>query len=281
MRNYGFLGLLLFIPFFMMSGNHNYPRTWDGCIRLMTYNVAYARGNTGHSGFMTAKVDEVGVVIKMLDPDIVALQELDSACAERYYRYLLKDIKEATGKDYQLIYTSVMPYNTGNIGNGILVKSDLTVSRIKVLKVGSEKPITRIDLDRFTFFNAHLHVDCVECRQQSAAVLNSELKYIRRPSFLAGDLNDSHRWGGGAFPLLIDNDWILSSTLEPTIPGNPSTIDYILYHDYNNSGLKLGNSDPVTVLTLPERIINVGEVSDHYPVYLDIKLPDETDLDVV
>lgn len=278
------LKLLLFfmgiIQVNIYSQNDNYPKPTENTIRLMTYNVSYARGNTGNTAFQPAKVNTIGRVIKLLDPDIVSLQELDSACAERYHRYLLKDIKEATGEDYTMIYTPTALYNTGNIGNGVLVKSKYSVLGVKPMTVpGNGRAMTRINLENMVFFSTHWDVSCVECRQQSATLLNAELRFIRKPVFLAGDLNDSHRWRGGAFPILEDNDWELHSTTDPTEPSGTSTIDYILFHDYNNSKINFLGSNPAKMLFLSSGNIDLAGVSDHYPVYLDIEFPVSASLD--
>lgn len=64
-----------------------------GVIRMMTYNVAYCRGFDGYQdGSKTDKqnTERIGKIIKALDPDVVALQELDSGNINK--RFLLEEI---------------------------------------------------------------------------------------------------------------------------------------------------------------------------------------------
>lgn len=258
----------------------NFPKE-EGRIRLLTYNTAYCRGNIGSpNDFNPSKVQALADVIRILDADIVALQELDSACTERYRRYLLEDIKKATGIDYIMIFKSCDNYNNGKVGNGVLVKADYPIKNIRHIELPGDykRFMTRVDLADFTFFATHFDVSNVEGRKQSAIELNNELRYVKRPAFLAGDLNDSHRWRGGAFPILEEGGWQLSSTTAPTLPGDPvSTIDYILFHDYKMSDFVLERSEAVRTLQADNgNTIDVGQISDHYPVFLDIKIPETT-----
>ena len=106
----------------------------------------------------------------------------------------------------------------------------------------------------------------------------NETDFIRKPCFLAGDLNDSHRWGNGgiAFPVLADKFSIVSDTEGNTIPGrtdNGALIDYILFKDYKNSGIKIVETHIVRTLKVNGSVIDLGSISDHYPVYVDIEIP--------
>jgi len=100
---------------------------------------------------------------------------------------------------------------------------------------------------------------------------------MRKPSFLAGDLNDSHRWNGGAFTNCFNDTWDLFSTTEYTIsnPNNKNTIDYILYHAYNGeSQYSVVSTHAVRgMLQIPNEPtqILVEYASDHVPVILDIR----------
>ena len=55
-------------------------------------------------------------------PDVVALQELDSAMSDRRRRDLLKQISEFTGLDYQHFFGGLAPINGGKVGPGLLLK---------------------------------------------------------------------------------------------------------------------------------------------------------------
>ena len=91
-------------------------------------------------------------------------------------------------------------------------------------------------------------------------------------------MNDSHRWGNGgiAFPVLADKFSIVSDTEGNTIPGrtdNGALIDYILFKDYKDSGIKIVETHIVRTLKVNGSVIDLGSISDHYPVYVDIEIP--------
>ncbi len=279
--------------FFLLS---IYLNTWaqyekpEGVIRFMTYNVAYCRGYDGFQNGSKTDIyntQRIGKIIKALHPDVVALQELDSANINN--RYLLEDIKNASGIDYQMVY-GVSDYDAyaGNYGNGILIKKDFPVLGVKRMKLpgtvyGSEPPIKnnsrlllRVMTEKFYFMCTHLDLD-TEQRINSGSIINNELDYMRKPSFLAGDMNDSHRWGGGVFTSSFNETWDLYSTTDYTIslPDNQNTIDYILYHNYKNRNEYSAVSSYAVrgKLDIPGESypIQVEYASDHLPVILDVK----------
>lgn len=75
-----------------------------GTIRLLTYNTHYCKGAADPGTISEENVHNLARIIKALDADIVALQELDSASLHRGGRYLLKDIADATGSEYTPVY---------------------------------------------------------------------------------------------------------------------------------------------------------------------------------
>ena len=273
---------LIFATF--VQAQHEKPA---GAIRFMTYNVSYCRGfDSYQNGSKTNpyNTQRIGKIIKALDPDVVALQELDSGNINK--RFLLDDIRKATGVDYQVIYGASDKADVGNYGVGILIKRNIPVLDIKKKKLpgtvygsnpvikNNDRLLLRIMTENFYFNCTHLDLN-TEQRVNSAAIINNELDYLRKPSFLAGDLNDSHRWNGGAFTEFFNETWDIFSTLEYTIsePENHSTIDYILYYNYNNKNLykSVGSRAVRGMLEIPgESPIQVEYASDHLPVYADV-----------
>jgi len=123
--------------------------------------------------------------------------------------------------------------------------------------------------------STHLDLDDNN-RMQEAAAICTELDYIRKPVFLAGDMNDSHRWKNLAFSVFLEDFQIFSDTEGNTIPGreeNTACIDYILFHDYKNSGIQNIESHIVRTITIDGQTVDLKDISDHYPVYVDIKIP--------
>ena len=228
--------LTFFICLNISLNAQTYPKK-ENVIRLLTYNTHYCKGGSDPGSIDDYNTRRLASVIEALDPDVVALQELDSAMSDRRRRDLLKQISEFTGLDYQHFFGGLAPINGGKVGPGLLFKKDLKVVKKKIIPLAGDEPC-----------------------------------------FLAGDLNDSHRWGNGgiAFPVLADKFSIVSDTEGNTIPGrtdNGALIDYILFKDYKDSGIKIVETHIVRTLKVNGSVIDLGSISDHYPVYVDIEIP--------
>ncbi len=272
--------LLFFVCCFLFGLDaQTYPKA-PGVIRLLTYNTHYCKGGGDPGSIDDYNTRRVALVIEALDADVVALQELDSAMNGRNRRNLLQQITDYTGKPYTPIFGGLCKLDGGKVGPGVLINPNLPISKVKLISLGGsieERCAMRIDFDQFVFFCTHLDLDD-NLRIMSANTLINELDYIRKPSFLAGDLNDSHLWGQGgiAFPTLLTKYTIASDTEGNTIPGRTDTnglIDYILYHDYKDSGIKIVDTHIVRELKVEGSVIDLASVSDHYPVFVDIEVP--------
>ena len=270
--------LAFFICLNISLNAQTYPKK-ENVIRLLTYNTHYCKGGSDPGSIDDYNTRRLASVIETLDPDVVALQELDSAMSDRRRRDLLKQISEFTGLDYQHFFGGLAPINGGKVGPGLLFKKDLEVVKKKIIPLAGDeaRSAVRVDFEKFTFMGTHLDLNDAK-RTQSASTLVNETDFIRKPCFLAGDLNDSHRWGNGgiAFPVLADKFSIVSDTEGNTIPGrtdNGALIDYILFKDYKNSGIKIVETHIVRTLKVNGSVIDLGSISDHYPVYLDIEIP--------
>ena len=216
-------------------------------------------------------------ILKALDADVVALQELDSAANGRWKRVLLDDIAKWSELDYVQVYGIAADYDGGSVGNGTLVKRWLPIKKIKKMKLSSDvgRILIRTDFEDFSFMSTHLDLDDKH-RMNEAAAICTELDYIRKPVVLAGDMNDSHRWKNLAFSVFLEDFQIFSDTEGNTIPGreeNTACIDYILFHDYKNSGIQNIESHIVRTITIDGQTVDLKDISDHYPVYVDIKVP--------
>ena len=92
--------LAFFICLNISLNAQTYPKK-ENVIRLLTYNTHYCKGGSDPGSIDDYNTRRLASVIEALDPDVVALQELDSAMSDRRRRDLLKQISEFTGLDYQ------------------------------------------------------------------------------------------------------------------------------------------------------------------------------------
>ena len=261
-----------------------YPKKAN-TIRLLTYNTHYCKGGTDPGSINNFNIQRLALVLKVLDADIVALQELDSAANSRGKRFLLGEIAKSTGLPYTVVYGNAADYDGGSIGCGTLVKNDIPIIKIKKLSLPSNteaRIVVRTDFDKFVFMSSHFDLDD-DKRIQGAGMICNDLDYISKPVFLAGDLNDSFRWGGGAFANYLNDAFTIASSTEgSSLPGRTdgtqSLVDYVLLHDKNNSGIKVIDTHIVKSLEINNSIVDLSDISDHYPVFVDIEVPGLTNI---
>lgn len=110
------------------SFSQTYPKQ-DGVIRLLTYNTHYCKGGTDPGSLNDLNTKRFANILKALDADVVALQELDSAANGRWKRVLLDDIAKWSELDYVQVYGIAADYDGGSVGNGTLVKRWLPIKK--------------------------------------------------------------------------------------------------------------------------------------------------------
>ena len=247
-----------------------------GTIRLMTYNSFYCKSNTGSKIYSEEHTRNFGEVIKALHPDVIAIQELDSACNGRSQRYLLQEIQQAAGDDYKIVFGSAAPFDGGKIGCGVMYKKTLQPTAIRQVALpGHEKrKLILISFPQFNFIGTHLDLETPH-RQSSIDQLQHELPTLpNAPVFFAGDLNDSPMWKAevSAFPKLLQNFTILSATTG-SLPDEPNeTIDYVLVDKAHRNKVEVKQTHVVKQLYMNGSVKETKTVSDHYPVFVDVKL---------
>ena len=247
-----------------------------GTIRLMTYNSFYCKSNTSSKIFSDEHTRNFGEVIKALHPDVIAIQERDSACNERSQRYLLQEIQQAAGDDYNIVFGSAAPFDGGKIGCGVMYRKTLQPTAIRQVALpGREKrKLILISFPQFNFIGTHFDLE-TRHRQSSIDLLLHELPSLpNAPVFFAGDLNDSPMWKAevSAFLKLLQNFTILSATTG-SLPDEPNeTIDYVLVDKAHQNKVEVKQTHVVKQLYMNGSVKETKTVSDHYPVFVDVKL---------
>ena len=239
-----------------------------GTIRLMTYNSFYCKSHTSSETFTEEHTRNFG--------EVIAIQELDSACNARSRRYLLQEIQQAAGDDYNIVFGSAAPFDGGKIGCGVMYKKTLQPTAIhQVALPGHEKrKLILISFPQFNFIGTHFDLE-TRHRQSSIDLLLHELPSLpNAPVFFAGDLNDSPMWKAevSAFPKLLQNFTILSATTG-SLPDEPNeTIDYVLVDKAHQNKVEVKQTHVVKQLYMNGSVKETKTVSDHYPVFVDVKL---------
>ena len=221
--------------------------------KLATFNVHHFQPVSSED----RAYDVAGEMLRILDPDVVALQELDS-CNTRSPEFQAEEIAGKCGLEY--LYHRTIPFGGGSYGIGMLYRPSLGLVRSEFLPLPGEEPRGALvaEFNRFVYVCTHFCFQSVENRSRSLAILESWLaeRYndTGKPVFLAGDLNATD---------ILDNapSWASCSTDDPTFmhsDGTGGRIDYILR-------MRSKASDGVTLIhSMPMH--GAEGLSDHLPV---------------
>lgn len=231
-------------------------------LKVLSYNLRFGE---------LASLKEMAEFIKEVDPDIVALQEVDS-------RTFRDRAPEQNDKDFATelafytgmfpAYGKTIPYKKGYYGIAILSKYPLAKIQREYLpktEYGEEQRavlIADVEYDEnkyFTFASTHLDYTNTTERQIQVKKLNELLLDREYPVIVGGDFNaypDSKEIDEGMA------DWLRVSEIEPTVPTEQpkNTIDYIFCYPEEN--FKRINAETHTDIKL----------SDHLPISVEVEM---------
>ena len=236
----------------------------DGELRVLCYNIHYGQGNDG-----VYDLERLAAVIKAVDPDIVALQEVDVMVRRSGQVHQAEELGRLTGLD--VYYGPTQHFEGGLFGNAVLTK--LPVGRVWIQPL----PYTEATPELTTYprgfvavtvktpggkdvrvVSTHFQHNVEEDRVAEAEAVNRYLTVENEkiPTILAGDINavpDSE-------PMkVLLSKWtnVIDAEAAPTVPSKEpkSRIDYIFYRQ----------GDPFEIVET--RVIAEEMASDHRPVF--------------
>lgn len=225
-------------------------------LKILSYNVRNARGMDDITDF-----DRVAGVIRLINADCVALQELDSATERSGGVVVLDELARRTGM--YATYNASIDYQGGKYGVGVLTKEKPLLFHGVPLPGSEEKrSLLIVEMKDYVICSTHWSLRQTD-RFASVAVINEALKkYKDKPVFLAGDLN--------AVPESeeikeLSKEWlVLNDPEQPTIPVvNPDRcIDYVFGK----------RSDFFRFEVLRTKVENEPVASDHLPVWAEVRI---------
>lgn len=229
-------------------------------VRFMSYNIRHAAG-------MDNRLDagRIAEVIRREAPDVVALQEVDSATVRTGKADILHEIADESLM-YR-IFAPAIPYQGGKYGIGMLCKEKPLHFKYMPLP-GREEPRVLLVAEFEDYVFCCTHFSLTEEDQLTAVtMLAGELDTIRKPVFLAGDLNalpDSP-----VLKALREKFVVLTNPKEKTFPADKpqECLDYILGFTGNGQ----------TYAVLANRVVKEPVASDHRPVVADVRLKTAAD----
>ena len=236
-------------------------------IRLATYNTHRCEGWETQTNVDRANYNNTAKVISLIDPDVIALQELDKFTTWHPHDQL-QELADRTGmKPY---YCKTIDYRSGDYGIGILSKREPLRTVSGDLPGTEARKFFLAEFDDYIFIATHLcHLETTN-RAQSVEIINAYIAAnyasYTKPIFLAGDFNESNM--SSEMMVKLKEKWEIISTSSNTFmnTATPKRIDYIVLYKGNKAACEvLGTAVP----SYDE--INVNKVSDHLPVLVDIK----------
>lgn len=249
-------------------------------LRILCYNIHYGQGNDGKYD-----IPRIAAAIKQLNPDLVALQEIDVHVARSGRIHELRMLAEETGMAGR--FGPTQHYQGGLYGNGILSKLPFHDVHIQPLPYTEATPTATtypraavaaiVEAEggkRLRFISTHFqHASFEEDRFAEAKAINDHFaaddpandtmgpEAAKLPTILAGDLNAVP----GSPPIVeLQKKWHFAVEDDP-VPSSPSIapknrIDFILHR----------LSDPVKVTT--HYVVDEKVASDHNPVYAEVEI---------
>lgn len=214
-------------------------------LQIMSYNVRHCAGMD-----LVVDYDRTAAVIMKNQPDVVALQELDSMTGRSGRKYQLEELANRT--NYYPVFGKAIDYDGGGYGVGVLTKEKpLSTKRIPL---PGEEPRLLLVVELKDYVIACTHLDLEEdTRLASIPLIIEEANYWQKPFIIAGDLNDNPN---SQVLKKLKKYFTINSGNEYTFPADKPNecIDYVA--TFNKWHTK----------TLKSVVVDEPEASDHRPL---------------
>ena len=221
-------------------------------VKILCYNVQHCVGIDTIMDY-----DRTAGVIIAQQPDIVALQELDSMTKRSKFHYQLGELASRTS--YHDIFGKAIEFDSGTYGIGVLTREIPLSTRSIALPGDEPRLLLVVEMKNYVLACTHLDLE-EEPRLESVPLIVEEAKLWQKPFIIAGDFNDSID-----SPLLkeITKYFTINSGNEFTFPADEPNecIDYVA--TFNNCQVK----------TLESVVVEEPEASDHRPLMVKLQLP--------
>lgn len=238
-----------------------------GTLRIMTYNVGTIEKYVSDTFTKADNVALLGEIIRNSQSDAVCLQELDSCGRNKYFQ--IEALTKAIDEDWHFQFGHAVDYYGGAFGSGMAAaKKPQRCLEIFIPTPGDSEDRIVVIMEYKDYVVASTHLNYAQPHQVD--IINKEMKRLygnsRKPVFLGGDMNARP---GTEMMVKFEQEWtIISTTSSTTVQDSNSCIDYIL--QLNNLSPKAKVIDSQVVLDKVWGDVKLA--SDHYPVYVDIKL---------
>jgi len=232
-------------------------------ITVLTYNIYHGEDANGGSN-----LDAVAGIINSLEPDLVALQEVDKKTGRAKGLDLTSELSRRTGM--KGIFGKAMDYDDGGYGEAVLSRHPVVVTKNNLLPhTAKAEPRAALEIHielpggaKMAFIGTHLdHQRDQSNRMMQASRIMELYENYDLPIVLAGDLNATP----GSDPInLLGRQWtdVARDDPQPTFPSTKPArkIDYIMFKP--KSRWKV----------VEVRVIDEKVASDHCPIFAVLEL---------
>jgi endonuclease/exonuclease/phosphatase family metal-dependent hydrolase len=219
-------------------------------LQVMSYNVRHCAGM-----YLVVDYDRTASVIVQQQPDVVALQELDSMTGRSGHRDQLDELASRTG--YHPIFGAAIDFDGGQYGVGIL-SHEIPLS-IRRIPLPGEEPrvLLVVELEDYVIACTHLDLDEAQ-RLASVPLIVEEAQQWQKPFLLVGDWNDTP--DSELLEVMTQHFTVLSGD-EATYPADEPTecIDYVAVFDGRAKAIE-------------SHVIDEPAASDHRPLVVRVML---------
>lgn len=214
-------------------------------LQVMSYNVRHCAGMD-----FVVDYDRTAAVINRIQPDVVAIQELDSMTGRSKHHDQLGELASRT--KYHPVFGAAIDFDGGKYGVGILSRE--TPLSTKRIPLPGEEPRVLLIVELKDYVIACTHLDLSEKqRLASVRLIVQEAQCWQKPFILAGDWNDIP---DSKLLRVMSAYFTILSGKEPTYPADtPSEcIDYVA--SFNSFYIE----------SLSSQVIEEPTASDHRPL---------------
>lgn len=221
-------------------------------LKVMSYNVRHCAGMD-----LVVDYDRTAAVIAQQQPDVVALQELDSMTGRSRQHNQLSELASRT--QYYPVFGSAIDYDGGKYGVGILTREQPVSTRRIPLPGEEPRVLLVVELKDYVLACTHLDLE-EEQRLASVPLIVEEAQRWQKPFILAGDWNDAP---DSQLLQEMTQYFTINSGNQATYPADTpqECIDYIATFKERPA------------VTLEYSVIDEPEASDHRPLVVSIQLP--------
>jgi len=238
--------------------NESAPAAVD-TLRVMAYNIHHGEGMDE-----VLDLERIAALIREVDPDLVALQEVDSVVTRTKGVDQASELARLTGMDSR--FGRFMAYQGGAYGMAVLSRLPLRSSNNYRLPDGDE-PRTALAVEvelpgskkRFRFIGIHFYRTEEERLAQAQRMEEYLASEEEMTTFLAGDFNSQP---GTAVLQHLESSWTVVDKGHDhfTFPsyGPEREIDFFMYRAQGE------------VEIIHQEILNEPVMSDHQPLVMDV-----------